>query len=215
MQASAKIRSVAFQPHGGGGDGGGALQLVLGLNNNMIEVVALAGLGERPAPEVTGERLGSVALPGHRNDVRSVALSDDDALAATASAGLLKVWNTRTRQCARTMECGFGLSVAFGPSSRYIVVGCRDGMLQLFELTSGDCVQSIAGAHEGAIWSIAVRPDGRGFATGSADKSVKFWECVLPLLLLLLPAAVCAVAVFCVRVVRWTVLVMFRTRVQV
>ena len=174
VHASAKIRSCAFQPSAAAG---GAPQLVLVLTNNMLEAVALAGVGERPAGEVTGERAGSVALPGHRNDVRAVALSEDDSLAASASAGLLKVWSTRTRQCARTMDCGFGLAVAFGPSSRHIVVGCRDGTLQLFEVTSGDCVQSIAGAHEGAIWSIAVRPDGRGFATGSADKSVKFWEC--------------------------------------
>jgi U3 small nucleolar RNA-associated protein 12 len=30
--------------------------------------------------------------------------------------------------------------------------------------------------HEGAIWSIAIRPDGKGCATGSADKSVRFWD---------------------------------------
>lgn len=27
-----------------------------------------------------------------------------------------------------------------------------------------------------AIWSLAVRPDGRGFCSGSADKTVKFWS---------------------------------------
>ena len=31
-------------------------------------------------------------------------------------------------------------------------------------------------AHAGALWSIAVRGDGKGFATGGADKIVKFWE---------------------------------------
>lgn len=32
-------------------------------------------------------------------------------------------------------------------------------------------------AHSGsAIWSIAIRPDGKGFMTGSADKTVKFWN---------------------------------------
>ena len=28
----------------------------------------------------------------------------------------------------------------------------------------------------GAIWSLALRPDGRGFMTASADKYVKFWD---------------------------------------
>jgi U3 small nucleolar RNA-associated protein 12 len=31
-------------------------------------------------------------------------------------------------------------------------------------------------AHAGAVWSLAVRPDGKGFMTGSADKEVKFWD---------------------------------------
>lgn len=31
-------------------------------------------------------------------------------------------------------------------------------------------------AHEGALWSLAVRPDGKGFVTASADKEVKFWD---------------------------------------
>jgi U3 small nucleolar RNA-associated protein 12 len=31
-------------------------------------------------------------------------------------------------------------------------------------------------AHTGPIWSIHVRPDGKGLVSGSADKDVKFWE---------------------------------------
>lgn len=31
-------------------------------------------------------------------------------------------------------------------------------------------------AHEGAVWSVCVAPDKRGFVTGSADHHVKFWE---------------------------------------
>ena len=31
-------------------------------------------------------------------------------------------------------------------------------------------------AHEGAVWSMHVRPDGKALVTGSADKDIKFWE---------------------------------------
>ena len=31
-------------------------------------------------------------------------------------------------------------------------------------------------AHEGALWSLCVLPDKRGFVTGGADKKVKFWQ---------------------------------------
>lgn len=31
-------------------------------------------------------------------------------------------------------------------------------------------------AHEGAVWSVHVRPDNKAVVTGSADKDIKFWE---------------------------------------
>ncbi len=47
----------------------------------------------------------------------------------------------------------------------------------MFDFASGDCVVTVDDAHpNAAIWAIAVRPDGRGFVTASADKTVKFWN---------------------------------------
>jgi U3 small nucleolar RNA-associated protein 12 len=54
-------------------------------------------------------------------------------------------------------------------------VGTKDGRVALFELGSGEALCDEA-AHEGAVWSLAMRPDRRGFATGGADKTVKFWD---------------------------------------
>ena len=31
-------------------------------------------------------------------------------------------------------------------------------------------------AHTGSVWAVGVAPDRQGFATGSADHDVKFWE---------------------------------------
>ena len=31
-------------------------------------------------------------------------------------------------------------------------------------------------AHGGAVWGVALLPNGSGFVSASADKSVKFWE---------------------------------------
>lgn len=47
--------------------------------------------------------------------------------------------------------------------------------MQLFELGSGDLLEDVP-AHSGAVWSLDVAPDKRGFVTGSADHDVKFWE---------------------------------------
>jgi U3 small nucleolar RNA-associated protein 12 len=47
--------------------------------------------------------------------------------------------------------------------------------LELFDLASSAIVESIK-AHDGAVYSLQVRPDKRGLVTGSADKDVKFWD---------------------------------------
>jgi U3 small nucleolar RNA-associated protein 12 len=45
----------------------------------------------------------------------------------------------------------------------------------LYELSSCALIQT-CDAHSGAIWSLDLRPDGKGFVTGGADKCVKFWN---------------------------------------
>ena len=45
----------------------------------------------------------------------------------------------------------------------------------MFDVASATMIEQIK-AHDGAIWSLQVHPDGKSVVTGSADKSVKFWE---------------------------------------
>ena len=61
------------------------------------------------------------------------------------------------------------------PSGHQIVVGTKSGELLLYDLSSSSLLESIP-AHAGPLWSLHVRPDGRGLVTGSADKDVKFWD---------------------------------------
>lgn len=48
---------------------------------------------------------------------------------------------------------------------------------KVIDLGSGDMIQDYA-AHEKAVWSLDLRPDGKGLVTGSADRSVSF--CLFP-----------------------------------
>lgn len=70
---------------------------------------------------------------------------------------------------------GYGVSLAFAPGNRYLIVGTREGRIQAVDSFSGE-LSVDQEAHEGAVWSIAVNPDGKGLVSGSADKLVKFWE---------------------------------------
>lgn len=157
------------------------LQMLVATSNNMIEAWSVAlkskekeklSRSDEP-PEYT--RPFAVDLPGHRTDIRSLTLSSDDRMLASASNGTLKIWNVRTGSCIRTLDCGYALCVSFLPGDKIVVVGNRNGELELFDITSSSLIDTVK-AHDGPVWTLQVHPDGRSMATGSADKTVKFFK---------------------------------------
>ncbi|KAM5126578.1 WD repeat-containing protein 3-like, partial [Mantella aurantiaca] len=169
IKASSKIKScdlLAF--------GKGELKVVVLLQNNSVECFALPADPSQAGP-VESNKSARLTLAGHRSDVRTLAFSSDNIALLSASAESVKVWNRSTLQCIRTMMCEYALSSLFVPGDRHVIVGTKSGKLQLFDLSSGSELDTIQ-AHDGALWSIAVSPDQRGFVTGGADKAVKFWE---------------------------------------
>ncbi|KAM4048633.1 LOW QUALITY PROTEIN: WD repeat-containing protein 3 [Anomaloglossus baeobatrachus] len=148
----------------------GELKVVVLLQNNSVEVFSVPAAAAGGAESVKTSRL---THGGHRSDVRTAAFSSDNIAVLSASADL-KIWNRSTLQCIRTMACDCLCSL-FVPGDRHVIVGTKSGKLQLFDLSSGTELDAVE-AHDGAVWSIALSPDQRGFTTGGADKSVKFWE---------------------------------------
>jgi WD40 repeat protein len=159
------------EEEGAGGPSAAAAAAALSLSKGFITTASGA-----TAPLATLTR--SVDLPGHRSEVRALACSSDGALLLSASSAAAKVWNARSGAPLRTLALGRtgGLCCAFGPGGRHAIVGCKDGSLKLFELSSGDLVQDVGGAHAGSIYALAVRPDGRGCVTGGSDKECRFWD---------------------------------------
>ncbi|MBW0475771.1 hypothetical protein O181_015486 [Austropuccinia psidii MF-1] len=150
------------------------LQILLALASNSLEVFTIPRPSSKSTPQEP-TRLHKVALPGHRTNIRTVFLSSNDQLVATGSNGALKVWNVKTQKCIRTFDCGYVLCGAWLPGDRHILVGTKAGQLMLYELSSSTLLESY-NAHTQSIWSLDIRPDGKAFVTGSADKSVKFWN---------------------------------------
>ena len=166
-----KVRSFDFAPRSGGSN----TSLLLGMYNNTLELAHVSFEEDGTARSSKG---GAVTTAGHRSDIRAVALSSNDELLLSCSSGSAKVWNVANQEVIRTLELEGGttaLSGAFLPGSRHVVVGTKEGGLFVFELASGDLCDAQENAHEGAVWSVALRPDGRGLASASADQNVKFW----------------------------------------
>lgn len=171
VRTAGKVRSVSWMDV----KGSKKLQLLVGTNNNLIDVYDVPKKSKSKSDEPPDySRKYSVELSGHRNDIRSLALSSDDRMLASASSGGLKIWNTRTQNCLRTLECGYALCCAFLPGDKIVLVGTKEGDLELYDIAASSLLDRIP-AHEGAIWTLQVHPDGKSVATGSADKSVKFW----------------------------------------
>ncbi|KAF3923013.1 Beta-TrCP [Dactylellina cionopaga] len=159
-----------------------SMQLMVSCTNNLLELYDVPVSKEKSKDAASKDaaiseysKLYSIEMPGHRTDVRALALSSDDSLLASASSGSLKIWNVRTGTCVRTFECGYALCCAFMPGDKIVVVGNKSGELELFDIASAVMIETVQ-AHEKEIWSLHVHPDGRSVITGSADKSAKFWS---------------------------------------
>lgn len=173
VRASGKVRSFDFSVGGTGQKS--VAQLFVALSNNALEVYSIpqpVKSSEAP-PEAT--RSHSVHLPGHRADVRSLCLTSDDRLLASAANGSLKIWNLKTTACIRTMDCPNPVCTTFLPGDRHVAVGTKTGEILVYDVQSSSLIETVK-AHSGTVWSLHVRRDGRTLVSGSADKDVKFWE---------------------------------------
>lgn len=151
------------------------LELVLTTSSNTIEYYSIP-YEKRDPTSPAPLKTHTIELQGQRTDVRSIDISDDNKLLATASNGSLKIWNIKTHKCIRTFECGYALTCKFLPGGLLVILGTRNGELQLFDLASSSLLDTIEDAHDAAIWSLDLTSDGKRLVTGSADKTVKFWD---------------------------------------
>lgn len=118
------------------------MQILLALASNALEVydIPAPSKSKDQVPEAT--RAYSLDIPGHRTDVRTLCLSSDDQLLASASngkhiykpvslpltliSGSLKLWNVKTTACIRTMDCGYAMCSTFLPGDRHVCTVCSN-----------------------------------------------------------------------------------------
>lgn len=167
VRCSGKVRSFDFAPSV-------EVKIMAALSNNSLEVHSFTASTEKNAALISKQDL-FLDLPGHRSDIRTVALSSDDALVVTGSNDLVKVWNIKTGKCLHTMPSGYALCSTFLPGNNQVLIGTKTGTLELYDLSSASMLEEI-NAHSGPVWTLDCRPDKLGVVTGSADKTAKFWD---------------------------------------
>lgn len=172
VRTGGRVRSIDWAS----GKSSKSVTILVATTNNQLELYEV-DVKEKKSEDrnIDYNRTLSVDQAGHRSDIRCLALSEDDRMLASASSGALKIWNTKTKSCLRTLECGYAICATFLPGNKIVVIGTREGTLEVFDIASSSLIDTIA-AHERDIWSLHLSPDGRTLVTGSADKTAKFWE---------------------------------------
>ena len=182
LRTSHRIRSFML-----GKRKGEERDVLVSLNNNLVEVYKLVLSHSQPEEheghvskktktmlDVSLDREQALELQGHRADVRCSMLSKDDSLLLSCGDGEVKLWDIASKQCIRTMKCGYALCCAFVPGDAHAVVGTKEGDLWVYHLGSGEVLRHVTDAHTKAVWSLDVRDD--ELCTGSGDNMVKFWD---------------------------------------
>lgn len=156
------------------------LNVVINNSNNEVNYWTIE-LPENVKKHSTSDKISQqrfeIGRPGHRFDIRSVDISEDDSLLYTGSNDQVKIWNLKSLNCIRSLEkVGHVLCGKFLPGGKLLVVGLKNGDLRLVNLSTSEIIHTVENAHDDSIWAIQLLPDGKGFVTGSSDKMVKFWE---------------------------------------
>ncbi len=140
-------------------------ELVLSYGNRMVAETSM----ETGEPRVKWDR--------HDESVESVAfLPDSQHVVSGSSDGTLRVWNTKSGECLRTIE-GANLgayAVAVSPDGSRVSAGCKDGIIREFNLNDGALLRELKG-HRGYIRALAYTHDGEYLLSCAGDGSIRIW----------------------------------------
>jgi len=161
--------------------------IVLSFINNMIAIIYL------PVPALNIDlnfikidewkqkylcnymETNKIQWDGHRTAVRSVCFSSDDAMLVSTCKNSVKIWNCRSLECIRNLDCEYGLKCLFAPGNKHVIVATKQGNILIYDLVINSLIQRIE-AHEGEVYSICLTGDERGIVSGGADSCIKIWQ---------------------------------------
>ncbi|CAF3534945.1 unnamed protein product [Rotaria socialis] len=153
------------------------------MDTNMIcKIIALTlsnkiDISSLNIQDKTVEQLPSIEKSAHRTEIRCLAFSSDDMLIASGSGESLKIWNRHSCESIRTISCSYALCCMFLPGDHSVLIGCKNGSLQIACLDSASIIETIQGHEENqSVWAMCMTPDRQSFLTGGSDKKIQFWN---------------------------------------
>ncbi len=121
----------------------------------------------------TGKEIAKIKTPG---PVHRVKFANDGKQVVLACGPEVLCWNLETKKTRSLDPPTDKVSAAtFTANGKHVLGGGEDGLIRLWETTSGKQRQLLRG-HLGQVLDVAVSPDGRHVASGGADRIILLWQ---------------------------------------
>jgi WD40 repeat protein/tRNA A-37 threonylcarbamoyl transferase component Bud32 len=124
-------------------------------------------------------------LTGHATSARSVAISPDSQILASASDdNTVKAWHLDSGNLRNTFKQQSGFfqreatcftSVAISPEGQILASGCLDKTIKLWHLSNGNWIRDLKG-HSDSVYCVAITPDSQTLVSGGREKIIKVWN---------------------------------------
>ncbi len=178
----------------------GALEREMDYGAPYVHAVAFSPSDEQVAAAgsdaAAGIKLWDIAsgrllrtFKGHSDSVLSVVFSRrGERLLSTSYDGTARLWNAATGELLGTLEGHnwWVWSAAFSPDETELVTASQDGTAVVWPLEEALRQKSASAEshqaprtfrqHQGAVYAVAVSPQGRQVATGGYDKRILLWK---------------------------------------
>ena len=121
------------------------------------------------------------SIEGYLSSIDVVEFAPDSKTLASTTGFRIVLWDIDTRKqkstLVRKLKSDIALisSIAFSPDNRTLASADRNGNIDLWDLTSGEHIQTRKSHAEG-ISSIAYSYDGKKFASAGGDGTVRIWD---------------------------------------
>ncbi len=179
-----KVKTVAISFLGKKEDYDSEVEFIVSGADNTLRVYSVRKVKNRTTDNnihsYSSSLKMSLQLPGHRDEPRTIAISNDNKAVLSCSKDCIKLWDLENCNALRTIKMpvkvGSPLCCLFAPGDIYCIVGTRGGVILVVNLITARIVWSSIAHSNSSVWSLSLSPDEGGIASGASDNLVKFWD---------------------------------------